>query len=208
MSMRRSRLAHVLLLALVACALAATSAQAGVLVQSAGTCEARTTTQVFLPWLDPLNYAAVPGGGFENGAAGWTLARASVVSGNETYDVGGSGDGSSLSLPAGSSATSPVICVGLDGPVLRLFARNGSSLLSTLRVDVRFEDASGATRTLTVGLVVGSRTWKPTLPMAVVANLLPLLPGQTTPIAFTFTPLGAGGDWRIDDVFIDPRRGH
>ena len=206
--MRLSRLAHALLLALMTCALAATSAQAGVLVQSAGTCATQPTARVFLPWLDPLNYAAVSGGGFETGAAGWTLAGASVVSGNETYDVGGSGDSNSLSLPAGSSATSPVICVGLDGPVLRLFARNGGSLLSTLRVDVRFEDASGATRTLTVGVLAASRSWKPTLPIAVVANLLPLLPGQTTPIAFTFTPLGAGGDWRIDDVFIDPRRGH
>ena len=38
--------------------------------------------------------------------------------------------------------------------------------------------------------------------MLVVANLLPLLPGEHTPVAFRFTALG--GDWSIDDVYVDP----
>jgi hypothetical protein len=37
----------------------------------------------------------------------------------------------------------------------------------------------------------------------VVANLLPLLPGAHTPVAFRFTPQ-LGGEWAIDDVYVDP----
>jgi hypothetical protein len=42
--------------------------------------------------------------------------------------------------------------------------------------------------------------------MPIVANLLPLLPGDHTPVAFRFTPVGLGGDWRIDDLYVDPYR--
>jgi hypothetical protein len=41
--------------------------------------------------------------------------------------------------------------------------------------------------------------------MPLVVNLLPLLPGDYTPVAFEFTPQGYGGNWRIDDVYVDPR---
>jgi hypothetical protein len=51
-------------------------------------------------------------------------------------------------------------------------------------------------------VVLGGSAWQPTLPFPVVANLLPLLPGQMTPVAFRFT--ARGGAWRIDDVYIDP----
>ena len=37
-----------------------------------------------------------------------------------------------------------------------------------------------------------------------VANLLPLLPPDMTAVRFIFTPL-LGGDWQIDDVYVDPR---
>jgi hypothetical protein len=40
--------------------------------------------------------------------------------------------------------------------------------------------------------------------MPVIANLLPLLPGSRTAVAFRFTPYGDGGDWTIDDVYVDP----
>jgi hypothetical protein len=147
----------------------------------------------------------VAGGTFEDGGRGWSLAGgAKVVAGNETFYVAGARDSRSLSLPAGSSATSPSTCVGLDRPVLRLFARNQGSLLSTLRVDVLFEDAGGAVRSLPIGVLLGGPGWKPTLPVLVVANLLPLLDGGT-PVAFRFTPQGAGGKWQIDDVHVDPR---
>jgi hypothetical protein len=39
----------------------------------------------------------------------------------------------------------------------------------------------------------------------VVANLLPLLPGNYTPVSFRFRAIG-GGSWWIDDFYVDPRR--
>jgi hypothetical protein len=38
--------------------------------------------------------------------------------------------------------------------------------------------------------------------MAMLANLLPLLPGQQTPVRFKFTAIA--GSWQIDDVYVDP----
>jgi hypothetical protein len=58
-----------------------------------------------------------------------------------------------------------------------------------------------------IGIVLGGSAWGPTLPMPVIANLLPLLPGDLTPVRFRFTPAGIGGAWQIDDVYVDPYRG-
>jgi hypothetical protein len=185
-------------------ALSASSAKAGVLVASAPNCSDFELSQPFLPWVDTTEYFLNPGGDFENSAAGWNLDGASVVDGNEPWKVSNAADSKSLSLPNGSSATSSTVCVGLEHPTMRFFARNSGSLLATLRVDVNFEDAAGNVVTLPIGLVTGLGGWKPSAPMVVLANLLPLLPGEYTPVTFTFTP--QGGNWKIDDVYVDPKR--
>jgi hypothetical protein len=183
----------------------ASSAQAGVLVASAPNCSDFETSQPFMPWADPSEYILDPGGSFEGGADGWALNGAEVGSGNEPYYANEDGGTSSLHIGSGDSATSSTICVGLEHPTLRFFARNSGSPLATMRVSVRFEDAYGDVHSLPIGLVTGGGGWQPTLPMVVTANLLPLLPGNYTPVQFRFTP--QGGDWKIDDVFVDPKRG-
>jgi hypothetical protein len=127
-----------------------------------------------------------------------------VEDGNEPFFVHGAGERSALALPSGSSATSPSMCVGILHPTMRFFARNRGSLLSTLRVEVLFEDASGRIHALPIGLVLGDNKWHPTLPFPVVANLLALLPGEHTAVAFRFVPTGLGASWVIDDVYVDP----
>lgn len=200
---------RVTILAAVAAAAAALSvapaANAGLLVASAPTCEEQALERPFARWLDPLSYQLVPDGGFEAGAAGWTLSNARVVDGNEPFYVHGAGESKSLSLPRGSVATSPVMCAGLDKPVMRFFAKSSGGLLSlsTLMVEVLFETSSGQVRALPVGVVLPTTRWQPTLPLPVLASLLPLLPGEQTPIAFRFRPVG-GATWTIDDVYIDP----
>ncbi|HEX2160956.1 MAG TPA: hypothetical protein VHF88_03955 [Thermoleophilaceae bacterium] len=191
--------------AAVAALSAAPAANAGVLVASAPNCESQALERPFMRWLDPLSYSLVPDGGFEQNAAGWTLSGARVVDGNEPFYVHGAGERKSLSLPRGSVATSPVMCAGLDKPVMRFFAKSSGGLLSlsTLSVEVLFETASGQVRALPVGVVLPTTRWQPTLPLPVLASLLPLLPGEQTPIAFRFRPLG-GATWTIDDVYIDP----
>lgn len=205
----RSLRTRILALALpmAAVLVAAPSAQAGPLVASAGDCDAQELSQPFMPWADPAYYTLAPDGGFEDGGGSWNLdGGAAVVSGNESHHVRDAGDSKSLKLPSGSSATSAVMCVGLEHPTLRLFARNTGSPLSTLRVEVHFEDALGEVHSLPIGVVAGTGSWQPSLPMVLGVNLLPLLPGERTPVAFEFTPQGAGGNWRIDDVYVDPYR--
>ena len=192
--------------AVVALAAGATSANAGLLVASAPDCEAQSLSRTFLPWWDIANYTALPGGDFEGAGDGWSLTGgAALASGNESYDVGGADDAHSLSLPAGASATSPAICVGLNHPTIRFFNKRQSGgwlSLASVRVDVLFETASGYVASLPIGFAGGGGSWQPTSSMLVVANLLPLLPGERTPVAFRYTALGA--DFSIDDIWVDP----
>ena len=199
-------MARVIATVAVLCGVFAPQAQAGLLVESAGSCAEQPLERPFLRWLDPFSYTLVPGGAFEGEATGWTLAGSSVGAGNEPFLVRSRTDSGSLSLPAGSSATSATLCVGLFHPTMRFFARSsGGSLLSTLQVDVLFETASGQVASLPIGVVPAYRSWQPTLPAPVLANLLPLLPGAQTPVAFRFTPRGSA-NWTIDDVYVDPKR--
>ena len=183
---------------------AAPSAHAGPLVAAATDCDSQVLENPFLPWGDPANYVLAPHGSLE-GARRWTLdGAAAVVRGNESFYVHRANDSSSLALPPGSSATTDAMCVGIEHPTLRFFARNRGSSLSTLVVDVLFEDAAGRVRSQSIGALLGGPQWQPTVPLPLVVNLLPLLPGERTAVAFRFRPVG--GDWSIDDVYVDPWR--
>ena len=206
--MRLRPLRWSLLAALVAAGAlsAAGPAQAGPLVASATSCEPETYEQPFLPWADVANYVLAPDGTFEAGASSWALGGASVGLGNEPFHVHGPGETASLALPDGDSATTRAVCVGIEHPTIRLFARNAGSAQSTLNVEVLFEDATGAVQAAPIGAVTAGEAWAPTPPLPIVVNLLPLLPGERTAVAFRFTPQGAGA-WSIDDVYVDPWRG-
>ena len=191
--------------AVIAAMAFASTASAGILTASERDCGDETLSRPFAPWGDGASYKLVAGGNFEAAHSGWTLrSGAGLVAGNEPWKVGGSGHNRSLRLPAGSTAISPVACVGLEEPTLRFFARKQRGLLSTLAVSVHVETSLGVVVPVPIGVVLGNGTWKPTAPMLIVGNLLPLLPGDRTPVAFGFTPLL--GDWQIDDVYVDPRR--
>jgi hypothetical protein len=185
---------------------AAPSANAGLLVKSATNCTSPTAEQPFMRWHDNANYVLAPQGSFESGASNWSLSNAAVGSGNESYNVGGPGS-KSLKIAPGGSAVTPTICVGLDRPTLRFFAHSSGGLLglSTMAVSVRVETSLGLVVELPIGVVLPSGNWQPSLPMPILANLLPLLPGQMTPVQFRFTPL-LGATWWIDDVYVDPKQ--
>jgi hypothetical protein len=164
-------------------------------------CDGQVGSHPFAQFLDPLTYVKAPDGGLEAGGAGWALKGARVVSGNEPYLGSGS---AALALPAGSSATSPAMCVGILHPTVRFFAVNKGFLLSTLKVDAIYPDANGLLRTLPLGVVTGLPGWKPSLPMVALGDLVnPLLEGGSAQLSIRFTPL-LGGDWRVDDVYVDP----
>jgi hypothetical protein len=179
------------------------TAHAGLLLEQGTNCAPETLSQPFIPWLDYSQYTLVPGGSFEAGTPSWTLSGgAAVTSGSESYYVGSPTDSQSLSLPDGSSATSQPICIAITDPTLRLFAENTGSPLSALAVSVTFQTVLGTTTTLPVSVLSSGSSWQPTAPLPVLLNLLAL--GGKTPITFTFTPVGVGGNWHIDDVNVDP----
>ena len=116
-----------------------------------GGCPVMTYERPFTSWLDLGNYVLMPNGGLESGNAGWRVSGgATAVAGNESFSVHGTGDVMSLSLPAGSSATTGGLCTGLTSPTLRFFARNSGSLLSTLKVEALYTDLLGQPRALAV----------------------------------------------------------
>lgn len=167
-------------------------------------------THPFLRWLDPLPYTLLPGGDFESGAAGWKLSGgARVVSGNEPFYLNSPSDTHSLLLPAGSSATSPPMCMGLLLPIVR-YVSSGGAFLSYLRVEAVYTDPSGRQRS--IDLLPGglpTRSWSPSLPALQLMGTLNVLTldGLTSDIALRFTPRGTlfgSGTWRLDDVYVDP----
>ena len=207
MQRKLGRTVAAMFIAGIASAAFASTASAGLLTQTATTCDDGAITQPFTRWSDRHNYKLVPGGSFEQGATGWTLSGgASVVSGNETFNVGGAGHSKSLKLPSGSRATSPMTCLGLAEPTLRLFAKRNTALLglvSTLYVEIQVQTSLG----LSVWLPVlpgdlGGSSWHPTVQMPLLANILPLSQVDRTPVRFRFTPVL--GSWQIDDVYVDP----
>jgi hypothetical protein len=194
------------LAAVMAGTLAALPATAGaVVVERATSCEPQPTTKPFAQWGDQRDYMLAPGGSFEDGAAGWQLRGASVVPGNESFYVGGRSHSKSLRIDGGGTATSPEICVGLEHPTIRLFTRNNRLLLSALTVEVIVETSVGLKVPVPIGVALPHNPWKPSPSYLVVANLLPLLPNNYTPVAFRFRAIG-GGSWWIDDFYVDPRR--
>jgi len=168
------------------------------------------TTQAFAPWKDYAAYAYAPNGGFESGSNGWSLAGgAKVVAGNSTFFTHGKGERYSLSLPAGSSATSPPMCISLFSSKMRFFAANAGSSSSRLRVQIIYGGGvsgllSLVTKTLglsDVGYVTAGDAWQPSAPIGMLSGTLPLL---TQYVQFRFLPADRTGSWLMDDVYLDP----
>jgi hypothetical protein len=180
----------------IAAAVLTVLALAGPAEASAEPCAPAPADKTFLPWLDVADYVSAPEGDLES-AGSWALdGGAAVVAGNEPFQVGGAEDSASLRLPGGSSATTAPMCVGLEHPTLRFFAKG--PLLGTLKVDALVDGQA-----LPIGAVAGGGRWAPSLPLPIVLNNLSLL--ERTDVSFRFTPL-LGSSWSVDDVYVDPYR--
>jgi hypothetical protein len=188
------------------------TASAGVLVASAPNCDNGATSQPFAQWDDSNQYFLAPGGNFEGSLGGWDLNGAYTVDDQEPWQVAEDGGSNALRIPAGRTVVSPTLCVGLEHPTMRFFAHSsGGGLLgglSQLVVTARVETSLGLVLEVPVGSVsslTGNGTrWSRTPKEIVLASLLPLLPGEHTPIQFRFAAVGSSA-WVIDDVYVDPR---
>jgi hypothetical protein len=190
---------------ILALAVAATTATlvVGVAPASAGLGIAcpNPTSIPFAPWADYANYAFVPDGGFESGASGWTLAGgASVRGGNEPFYVHSGSDLRSLSLPAGSSATTPTMCIGLLSTKMRFVAAGGSG--AKVKVQIIYRGLlSSVLGILDGGTIDTSGAWEPSPQMTMLGGLLPLL---TQGVQFRF--VAVTGSSTLDDVYLDPMK--
>jgi hypothetical protein len=177
----------------------------GAATASAASCPSTGASSVFKPWGDSRSYVLAPDGGFEAGGSGWNLAGgAEVVGENESYYLHGSGDSHSLSLPSGSWAGSPPVCMAIDTPVFRMMARNSGDPSSQLRVTANYK-LLGLVRTRTVATVTAGSQWTPTIPQSTVLTLSTVI-GTLIPSAIEIRvqPLDSKGNWQVDDLYVDP----
>jgi hypothetical protein len=168
------------------------------------------TTKPFAPWNDYAKYAFVPNGGFENGAAGWTLTGgARVVPGNESFFVHGAGERYALALPPGSTATTAPMCISLFSGKMRFFTANAGDPDARMKVQVLYNGGVGSVlgglgRLLGLseyGYVSSSPAWRPSPAIGMLGGTLPLL---TSSVQFRFSAPDDDGAFRIDDVYLDP----
>ena len=196
----------------------------------AAPCDGVGMQQPFLDWNDQAFYVLVDGGDFETAAAGWTLeGGAMTMPGGNPYRTDSTAN--SLALPAGSSATSPPVCVSKGNPTARLFADTlvpSTGKKVTLKVDVLYLNADGSVRKVKkAGKLKQTPMWDATRKFSLAQGQFqqakvpgehghgpkpdghgpkPDQPGapKTAQIELRFTPL-ADTSWLIDDVFVDPR---
>jgi len=178
-------------------------ARAGKLLLGAD-CGYGDPTAVFAAWGDPAIYALPPGGDLSS-SEGWTLdKRARVVTGADPF----SGAAQSLELPKDAEAATPAMCVNLDNPTIRFFARDtGGNGKSNLKVDMLYEDLDGHVKHMTVAkLKVGSE-WQPSLILPIYVNMLALAsPSGLTAVALEFKAEGLQKDevLSISSIYVDP----
>jgi len=181
---------------MIAMAMGAAPASAGL-----GLACPSATSNPFADWKDYANYAFAPDGGFESGGSGWTLSGgARAVYGNESFYVHGSSDKTSLSLPAGASATSPGMCISVLSSKMRFLVKGDSG--SSVKVQILYRGLlSSVLGILDGGTISAGGSWKPSPQIGMLGGVLPLL---TSSVSFRFTAVGGAAG--IDDVYLDPMK--
>ena len=146
---------------------------------------------------DPNAYFTAPGGTFESGATGWTLSGASVVAGNESRYVNGSGHAKSLQVLWGGRAVSPIFCNQYGERSIRFFYKGTVGARVHLHIDVT-NSATDNRSTLDWEAVVPLLGWG-----TATAIMVPDLYSQGYEnLQLTFTAVA--GTVVVDDVEIDP----
>jgi len=164
--------------------------------------------QPFQPWGDNAYYILVPGGSFETGTPRWALSGgAEIVAGNEPFRVEGADDSRSLRIPAGGSATSPLVCFAFGDWHMRFFTKNAGTRLSSLEVDIIVPSLIGVLSVLDGGNVRADGTWDPSPKVSALVSNVGGLAGTTRAVAFRFKS-SMGASFQIDDVYLDPFKSH
>jgi hypothetical protein len=163
-------------------------------------CKSTPASAVFKPFGDTALYSLVPGGSFESGAPGWSLTNSAIVS--ESSKV--TGGSHALAIQPTGVAVSPALCVSIENPSFRFFARQTSGSWAVLNVILLWTEASGSTHETTVGSLQTDTAWALS-PVLKLGSDLPLWQaGESLSVKLKFKPEQYGGAWAIDDVYVDP----
>jgi hypothetical protein len=158
-----------------------------------------STSTPFAQFGDYRYYTFGTNGGLENGSTGWSVSGGAVVSGNETFFAHSSSDRNSLSLPAGSSALTPKLCMGTTSTVMRFFVKSSNG--GSVRVEVVLRNLLGQVLgVLQVSKLSPGASWEAGPPILNLDSLLGLL--GVSSVQMKFTTLS--GSVQVDDVYVDP----
>ena len=175
------------------------------------TCRAPDLFNPLLAFKDRRDYFVAPAGDFEDPSLpGWQLTGGAAVSrGNSPHAVIGDGHASSLSLPTGSSATSPEFCVDLSYPTFRFFVTQFErDTDSDLAVDVIYPAlARNNVRQAKTFRLKANDGWKLSEDIKLEPQRLGKKWGwRKVAIRFRVESEKKSASYKVDDVLIDPRR--
>lgn len=161
---------------------------------------------VFLPWGDLAGYSLIPQGDLTD-TSEWDLKNVTL---SDEHDPVTGGAGSLLFTKGDSEAVTPVMCVSLDHPTLRLFlADRGGNGKAHLDVNVVYEGLDGNTHDLTLARLKVGPSWAPSIVMPIGVNVLSAASASGwTPVAFEFDVHGLqkGETFSLGGVYVDPLR--
>jgi hypothetical protein len=187
---------------LARCVAIAVLALGAVPAAAAAACPTQPTSMVFAPWGDTSDYFLAPGADFEGSSTAWSGGR--LMAGNDPFYLAGGGDRQSLRIDEGDTATSTPFCADVTHPDFRFVAQPlNARYPGSLQVSVRFRDRSGSVQTWLMWTMSGVQYWTAS-PRVRLMRDLPLPESGETTARVLFKAVG--GDWAVDDVFIDPYR--
>lgn len=171
---------------------------------SPGGCAEVPTVQSFAPWQDFADYLLAPDGDFEAGAGSWLLEDgASAVEGNDPLPIGDPSDHQTLRLPAGATATTAPMCIGVEHRTMRFLGTSARS--GTLLVEALYSKGNDKPHSITLGAVRGTGEWAPSDALPMRVNDLAADSGNAMSVSLRFSARGNAA-WEIDDVYVDPYR--
>jgi hypothetical protein len=203
------RVAPTALVALLCVSGTARAAEPKTTNASRASCADPQIEQPFAAFGDTRDYVLAPGGSFEDpSGSGWILeGGATVDSAGNPFGLRGGDDQGSLVLPPGATATSPTMCVDLTYPTMRFVGSQVDTHDADIDVEVLYPDTTeGKVEWHKAKSLKGRKKdgWKPTDDV----KLSPERGGKFAggrPVALRFTNDSDHGDWRVDDVYVDPR---
>jgi hypothetical protein len=175
------------------------------------TCSAPKLFNPLTAFKDERDYFVAPAGDFEDPTLpGWQLeGGANLTDGGSTHAVVGDAQSFSLSLPPGSSATSPEMCVDLNYPTFRFFAAQlEQDTDAQLVVDVIYPAlAKDNVREAKKFRLKSKDGWELSDDIKLEPQRLGKQSGwRKIALRFRVKPGKKPASYKVDDVLIDPRR--